>query len=283
MSFTEGEDHVVQCIAKRKKVTYSTNALDLVSQERHGLRLAMNGKETPENGSKESDESDQHASPWAKKCLYQLKDLLVTKEDKLAEYDYIVLENVVARFKNPSILDLKLGTQSHCDVMTEAKKKIHMDRCAATTSSSLGIRFSGMQLFNSITKGYTYRDKFYGRDLTAPGLEEAIKGFLCGGNPENRKAMLTFLLDKVEALKACLEAQDSVRLFSVSLLLIYEGSTDIFSLTCPIEVRMIDFANATHSGYADDPHKYSGPDEGFLLGLGTLHRVVLQTLQDCTG
>ena len=54
MSFTEGEDHVVQCIAKRKKVTYSTNALDLVSQERHGLRLAMNGKETPENGSKES-------------------------------------------------------------------------------------------------------------------------------------------------------------------------------------------------------------------------------------
>ena len=37
-----------------------------------------------------------------------------------------------------------------------------------------------------------------------------------------------------------------------------------------VDVRMIDFAHATHSMCVRDPIKYSGPDEGYILGLDTL-------------
>ena len=37
-----------------------------------------------------------------------------------------------------------------------------------------------------------------------------------------------------------------------------------------VDVRMIDFAHATHSMCVRDPIKYSGPDEGYILGLNTL-------------
>ena len=37
-----------------------------------------------------------------------------------------------------------------------------------------------------------------------------------------------------------------------------------------VDVRMIDFAHTTHSKCVQDPIKYSGPDEGYILGLDTL-------------
>ena len=36
------------------------------------------------------------------------------------------------------------------------------------------------------------------------------------------------------------------------------------------DVRMIDFAHTTHGACVRDPVKYTGPDEGYLLGLSTL-------------
>ena len=86
--------------------------------------------------------ADYHNSTSYKRfCIY-----IRTYTFVLTHVDYIVLENVVTNFEHPSILDLKLGTQSHSDVMTEAKQKLHMERCASTTSESLGVRFSGMQV-----------------------------------------------------------------------------------------------------------------------------------------
>lgn len=60
--------------------------------------------------------------------------------------DYIVLDNAVSRFHYPSVLDLKLGMQSHSDLMTAEKKQHHIMRCSSTTTASLGFRFSGMQV-----------------------------------------------------------------------------------------------------------------------------------------
>ena len=37
-----------------------------------------------------------------------------------------------------------------------------------------------------------------------------------------------------------------------------------------VDIRMIDFAHATHAKYKHDPVKYSGPDKGYVTGLNTL-------------
>ena len=69
--------------------------------------------------------------------------------------DYIVLDNAVSRFHHPSILDLKLGMQSHSDLMTAEKKQHHIMRCSSTTTASLGFRFSGMQVKGDRVVWYT--------------------------------------------------------------------------------------------------------------------------------
>ena len=60
--------------------------------------------------------------------------------------EYIILENLTSRFVNPCIMDLKLGTRTHRDDMTEEKKQVHVTKCDTTTSKSLAIRLAGLQV-----------------------------------------------------------------------------------------------------------------------------------------
>ena len=60
--------------------------------------------------------------------------------------EFILLENVAAKFRHPCILDLKMGTRVHGDEVTEAKKQRHMMKCSNSTSLALGARICGMQV-----------------------------------------------------------------------------------------------------------------------------------------
>lgn len=66
--------------------------------------------------------------------------------------EFILLENVAAKFKFPCILDLKMGTRQHGDDAPEAKKTSQMKKCATTTSSAVGLRLIGMQV--CVTRRY---------------------------------------------------------------------------------------------------------------------------------
>ena len=61
--------------------------------------------------------------------------------------DYIVLENLTGKFKYPCVMDLKIGTRSYSDAMSEAKKQLHLERCDSTTSKAIGVRLGGMQVY----------------------------------------------------------------------------------------------------------------------------------------
>ncbi|KAL9042014.1 MAG: hypothetical protein Q9180_000895 [Flavoplaca navasiana] len=153
----------------------------------------------------------------------------------------IVLENVAALFKNPNILDVKLGARLWDDNAPPAKR-IKLDKVAEeTTSKSLGFRIAGMRTWQGaaaaagsdgiLKDGYRLYDKHYGRTLTSETIRQGFEDYFLlerGGVIANKGPLRTvvkrFIEDLVE-LKSALENEES-RMYSASLLFVYEGNRD---------------------------------------------------------
>lgn len=88
-------------------------------------------------------------------------------------------------------------------------------------------------------------------------------------------------MSRLKKLRDVINHMNTYRFFSSSLLLVYEGNREVRSQNdlgvcqkekTSVDVRMIDFANLTHSGFVNDPIHYEGPDEGYIYGLTSLIR-----------
>ena len=62
--------------------------------------------------------------------------------------EFLMLENVISRYRCPSILDLKMGTQIHSDSKTsEEEMKRRRSKWEKTTARTLGVRLGGMKVY----------------------------------------------------------------------------------------------------------------------------------------
>ncbi|KAL8898930.1 MAG: hypothetical protein Q9192_001836 [Flavoplaca navasiana] len=215
----------------------------------------------------------------------------------------IVLENVAALFKNPNILDVKLGARLWDDNAPPAKR-IKLDKVAEeTTSKSLGFRIAGMRTWQGaaasagsdgiLKDGYRLYDKHYGRTLTSETIRQGFEDYFSlerGGVIANKGPLRTvikrFIEDLVE-LKSALENEES-RMYSASLLFVYEGNRD--ALVDALAREKEEPANGVKGDEAseveDDEHQVpavqglklidfahaewtpgQGPDENLLHGL----------------
>uniref|UniRef100_A0A023F8E0 Kinase n=1 Tax=Triatoma infestans TaxID=30076 RepID=A0A023F8E0_TRIIF len=304
-----------------------------------------------------------HVNPWVVKCHHDhLINLAATIEEKNTPQNFLLLENLTNKFRLPCILDLKMGTRQYDDCDTLAKRQSKMVKVVTTTSGKLGVRIGGMQVYQVTTGRFLCRNKFFGRSLTTNGFSNALRHFLHDGQ-RLRTELLPSLIRKLEILADKLATLESLRLYTTSLLLLYEGQplgqpppidrlrekreslsrnvttsfdcdlwdccesgmerstsaeslTDILetvvgtneirrtsrdlcrrrssSCTAPerlssptntasdsrsnspsspldplTDVRIIDFAHSTHAGMSDSV-SYTGPDHGFLFGLGNM-------------
>ncbi|KAL9012767.1 MAG: hypothetical protein Q9173_002492 [Seirophora scorigena] len=154
----------------------------------------------------------------------------------------IVLENVAAPFKKPNILDVKLGARLWDDNAPPAKRA-KLDKVAEeTTSKPLGFRIAGMRTWQGGTAaaadessstlsqdGYKLYDKAYGRQFSAGTVRQGFEDYFllerdAVAKGPVRKVINRFLED-LEALKFVLEQEES-RMYSASLLFVYEGNPD---------------------------------------------------------
>ena len=151
--------------------------------------------------------------------------------------------------------------------------------------------FSSLQVYKPNLGRFMCRDKYHGQELCEEGFKEELITFLHNGQ-QFRTELIEPLRYKLQKLHKVIEKQHSFRFYSSSLLLMYEGHIDetkeqengrskqdqvgrnnSSSLLNKVDVRMIDFAHTTHSGFSGDRTR-TGPDTGYLFGLRNLIRIL---------
>lgn len=153
-------------------------------------------------------------------------------------------------------------------------------------------------------------NKYHGRKLNLTGFKEALCQFFSDGCIL-RKELISPVLQRLREMRAVLEACESYRFFSSSLLIIYDGAPaptptrsrggeeededddedeeedegagggrpqrrDSGSPSRPVDVRMIDFAHTTCRDYGEDGVVHEGGDSGYIFGLQNLISILSQ-------
>jgi len=162
-----------------------------------------------------------HVNNWAHLC----HEKTLTKISN-GQVQCLELENLTSVYKKPCVLDLKLGTQQHSNDDPPEKIKSKQLKCFSTTSSSLGLRFCGSQVWMPQQQAFISRDKYYGRQLDADGFFKSLREFFFNGECM-RFDIIRLILSRVQLLYDIISKQTLYQFRSSSLLLIYEGAPDV--------------------------------------------------------
>ncbi|KAM4795139.1 inositol hexakisphosphate kinase 3 [Rhinophrynus dorsalis] len=228
-------------------------------------------------------------NPWGLHCHQQHLSRMSSEHHQNQIHKYLLLENVASKFSLPCVLDLKMGTRQHGDDASEEKKARHMEKCAQSTSATLGVRISGMQVYQADTGQFLCKDKYYGRKLTTEGFQQALYQFLHNGY-HLRTDLIDSIIYQLMSLKSVIECQGSYRFYSSSLLIVYDGeqytkanypclqklgdpTTCLEHISDKVDVRMIDFAHTTYTGSRNSSAVHEGPDQGYIFGIENLVKI----------
>lgn len=164
---------------------------------------------------------DNH-NPWLQQCHQTTLHKLKQKFDSSSVVECIMLENLTFKFRYPCVLDLKMGTRQYGDDAPESKRRSQTAKAANTTTISLGVRLAGMQLYNREKKCYVCKNKYHGQKLSEEGFKQTLWQFLHNGR-RLRLDIAELIINKLEDLRSIISKLDSVRFFTSSLLILYDG------------------------------------------------------------
>ncbi|KIV87634.1 hypothetical protein PV11_03166 [Exophiala sideris] len=171
----------------------------------------------------------------------------------------VVMENVAAGFKDPNILDVKLGTRLWADDAPASKRRRLEEVASRTTSGSLGFRIAGMKIRHHhdehgqeqehahsdvmddpahvhLKNGYKSYTKLYGQSFNHDNVLDAFTTYLGGVHQDPATGKRSFrreragmivkrFIRELESLQYVLENEES-RMYSASVLMVYEADEE---------------------------------------------------------
>ncbi|CAG5135106.1 unnamed protein product [Candidula unifasciata] len=201
--------------------------------------------------SKPDQPHTQSLNPWSLKNHKRLLDKMRKSEHSHDKIRFILLKNVVADFRHPCILDLKIGSRLHGDNASSMKVASQSEKCRRTTSSTLGVRLCGMQVYQVDANAYHSVDKYHGRTLNELSFRRMLYNFLHNGT-RFRSELIQPIVSRLSELITCLEGLHSFRFYASSLLIIYDGDVGVTGGNQEVKVQEAKPAFAGVSAPADN-------------------------------
>lgn len=206
-------------------------------------------------------DTEKSWNPWASECQCKVVENMLTG----APTPFMLLENIVAHYTRPCVLDLKIGTRQHGDDASESKRHRQLMKCRQSTSSSLGVRIVGMQLYDPEAKRYNYVEKMEGRRIDENGFRNYVKRFVNASG----MARASRMRQRLRLLRSLLTESEGYRFFSASILIAFDAEAADSTPDDSVKVNIIDFAHSTFTGFFEDS-PYRGVDEGCILGIDSI-------------
>lgn len=179
--------------------------------------------------------------------------------------DFLVLEDITEGFLNPSIMDVKIGTQTWGPDASEEKIAKESAKYVGT-KGPLGFSILGMIVHSFDSQKSQKFDKSFGKNLKCEQVHLVPETFFCNGEKPPKK-LVKIVVDKMKAIRDVFEMQRKYKIYASSLLLAYDASkvrSENLDEKC-VNIRLIDFA---HVFDADGQR-----DDNFLGGINNLIQV----------
>ncbi|KAL6043621.1 Cdc42 rho gtpase-activating protein [Balamuthia mandrillaris] len=179
--------------------------------------------------------------------------------EEQGDQKYVIMEDLTAPFKKPCVADFKIGITSAGEDASPEKREAMRKKDMESTTVSLGMRITGMKVWDVKKGDYVRYTKTWGRDVTIEKTKEAVSLFFHNGE-RVRKEIVALALEKATAILEFMKNQRHSRFYSSSLLFLYDGDT---SQPPALTLKMIDFAHV-------HPIKDGGLDDGYIFGVTNL-------------
>jgi 1D-myo-inositol-tetrakisphosphate 5-kinase/inositol-polyphosphate multikinase len=162
------------------------------------------------------------------------------KSKKIDTDKAVVLDNASFGFKQPNILDAKLGVRLWADDAPLAKKQRFDKISSETTHGNLGFRIAGMRVYRGSEDpaelgedDYRVYDKDYGRvavndDNVVREFRRFIFNKAAGVDEELGRAVCAAFVRELKKVEEVLMSHES-RMYSASLLFVFEGDGEALS------------------------------------------------------